>query len=84
MPRSRRASSFSSWCGNRGVALVLTGLVECESCELVYQGEWADNSDTLDDMAEAPEQTQYCPGCGHPQDETWPGWAYRSEAGLHG
>jgi hypothetical protein len=55
--------------------------VECDSCHLVYEGEWEDDSLDPEDMAEAPVAAQVCPGCGHSQEEVYPGWAYQSEAG---
>jgi len=66
--------------GRSGAPLVLTANVDCESCGAVYQGMWADSSMSLEDMAEPPVAVQSC-SCGHQQEETWPGWCFRSEAG---
>ena len=59
----------------------LIATVECEDCGEVYDGTWADSSMGTEDMAEAPVAVQHCPSCGHPQEETYPGWAWQSEAG---
>lgn len=63
------------------MALVLHANIDCEKCELTYEGTWHDDSHTVQDMAEPPVAEQECPGCGHRQQETYPGWMYRSEAG---
>lgn len=60
--------------------MTLTGLVECH-CGMVYEGTWTDDSDTMQDMDEAPSQIQVCPGCCAAQYETYPGWVNHTEAG---
>lgn len=65
------------------MSLVLHGLVDCLKCGETYEGVWTDEgSDTVQDMDGAPVQDQACLNCGHVQEEIWPGWAFRSEAGL--
>jgi uncharacterized protein (DUF983 family) len=63
------------------MAVVLTANVDCEACGEVYSGRWEDDSDTVEDMAEQPVAVQKCPACGHEQQEEYPGWGFRSEAG---
>lgn len=63
------------------MTLVLHGLVDCAGCGETFPGRWVEASDTVQDMDEPPRQDQACPGCGHVQAETWPGWTFRSEAG---
>jgi hypothetical protein len=63
------------------VALALTANVECAQCGAVYDGWWIEAAaDTVQDLEEAPVQEQTCP-CGHVQEEQWPGWTFRTEAG---
>ena len=61
--------------------LDLTALVDCASCGTTYEGRWLDDSMSVQDMAEPPEAVQECPSCGHRQQEVYPGWMFRSEAG---
>jgi hypothetical protein len=61
--------------------LELTALVDCAKCDTTYDGRWTDDSLSVQDMAEPPEAVQECPGCGHEQLETYPGWCWQSEAG---
>lgn len=61
--------------------LELTALVDCAKCDATYDGRWTDDSLSVQDMAEPPEAVQECPGCGHEQLETYPGWCWQSEAG---
>jgi hypothetical protein len=61
--------------------VILTALVECGNCELTYEGSWEDDSDTTQDMDEAPVAWQECPECKTEQQETYPGWINRTEAG---
>lgn len=62
------------------MAVKLTAIVECPSCGTEFEGEWTDDSDTLQDMAEAPTQMQTCE-CGKQFEETYPGWTEWSGAG---
>ncbi len=61
--------------------LNLTAVVECDSCGELYEGSWEDDSDTVQDMAENPVAIQACPHCAHEQEEEYPGFGFRSEAG---
>jgi hypothetical protein len=61
--------------------LRLTANVDCRQCGAAYEGQWADSSISLEDMTEPPVAMQECPACGCRQEETWPGWMHRSEAG---
>jgi hypothetical protein len=49
-------------------------------CGLEYQGEWVDDSITVQDMREAPESVQICPHCGHKQMAVYPGWSTYGDA----
>lgn len=62
------------------MALTLSSLVDCRTCDTPFDGTWTDDSDTVQDMAEPPVQPQTCPN-GHTHVETYPGWTFRSEAG---
>lgn len=63
--------------------LELTALVDCANpdCGATYDGNWTDDSMSVQDMAEPPEAEQTCPGCGHVQLEAYSGWCFQSEAG---
>lgn len=61
--------------------VILHANVECDSCGEIYEGTWTDDSLSVQDMAEPPEQPQACMSCGHEQLEVYPGWCFNSEAG---
>jgi rubredoxin len=61
--------------------MILPGTVECRNCGLTYETAWVDDSDTLQDMDEAPSEWQECPECRTEQFEQYPGWVNRTEAG---
>lgn len=56
-------------------------MAECEVCTTLYEGTWYDDSQTAEDMVDAPEADLKCPSCGHVQHEAYPGWMNTSEAG---
>ena len=64
-----------------GGILQFSANVDCENCQATYEGTWTDDSISVEDMVDAPVQVQTCPGCGHQQEEEYPGWMFRSEAG---
>lgn len=59
----------------------LTALVDCRSCGVIFDGWWVDDSLSVQDMADVPEDDQTCPACGNVQREPYPGWCFRGEAG---
>jgi Zn finger protein HypA/HybF involved in hydrogenase expression len=61
--------------------LILRALVDCAKCGETYEGTWTDDSLSVQDMAEPPEEEQECPACGNVQLEVFPGWCFNSEAG---
>lgn len=60
---------------------LLVAFITCAGCGADFEGTWPDDSDTEQDRAEAPVTVQTCPHCGHKQEEEYPGWSFRSEAG---
>jgi hypothetical protein len=62
--------------------VILVAQVDCEVCGETYQGNWDVEADTIEDVDEAPTESQECPNCGEFQVETYPGWVNRTEAGL--
>ncbi len=64
-----------------GGRLSFTALVECRECGTLYEGTWYDDSQTAEDMVDAPEAYLECPSCEHVQLEAYPGWMNVSEAG---
>lgn len=61
--------------------MILVAWIECLECGVTYAGGWEDDSDTIEDIDEAPVKEQVCPACGHVQQELYPGWINRTEAG---
>lgn len=63
--------------------LVLSALVDCESCETTYDAYFHFPSGVYEreDIIDAPIETVTCPSCGHQQDEQWPGWTAHADAG---
>lgn len=64
-----------------GEVLRFSANVDCLRCAVVYEGTWTDSSISVEDMVDAPVQEQTCPQCGYVQEEEYPGWMFRSEAG---
>ncbi len=62
--------------------MILSGLVDCPCCGLVYEVIWADESDMMQDVEEAPLVLQECPGCRYESYVSYPGWVCHTEAGL--
>jgi len=54
--------------------------VDCMECGTPYIGSWP-GPDEDQELDEAPVAVQECPVCLYQQEETWPGWAYSTEAG---
>jgi rubredoxin len=63
--------------------LSFTENVECPACELIFHGEFTDQSRSLSvqDMTEAPVGRHHCPDCGMVWDSEMTGWMLFSEAG---
>jgi hypothetical protein len=61
--------------------LIFNAVVECTVCGELYDGEWTDDSDTVEDLTEPPVADQRCPGCGNRQEEEYPGWSSYGSAG---
>jgi len=62
------------------MARTLTATVDCMECGTPYTGSWP-GPDEDQELDEAPVAVQECPVCLYQQEETWPGWAYSTEAG---
>ncbi len=61
--------------------LVFTETVDCEACGEAFTGLFHDDSDTVDDIVEAPVGEHRCPGCGHRFASALTGWTFFNEAG---
>lgn len=55
--------------------------VDCDECGVVFEGEFVDNSMTVEDIADPPRGRHVCPGCGHEWTSEMTGWTFYSEAG---
>lgn len=56
-------------------------LVDCPSCDVVFDGVFDDDSLTVEDMVDPPTGTHTCPQCGHRWTSEATGWSFFSEAG---
>jgi len=67
----------------RDPALMLrfTENVDCPACGQVCEGVFHDDSDSVQDIVEAPVGEQHCPACGHRWPAAMTGWSMFSEAG---
>jgi hypothetical protein len=64
------------------MAVRLVTIQTCDDCDVDFEGVWVDaESDTIQDMAEAPVADQTCPNGHVMKDVEYPGWAFMSEAG---
>jgi RNA polymerase subunit RPABC4/transcription elongation factor Spt4 len=59
----------------------LTEIVDCPECLTPFEGEWVDDSVTLEDMDSAPTAAQTCPFCGEIFTAEYSGWTMYNEAG---
>lgn len=55
--------------------------VECRVCETVFEGEFVDDSMTVEDIVAPPIGTHRCPACGHEWISELTGWTLFGEAG---
>ncbi len=77
MPRQ-----FDSDAVARGQQMLrFTENVDCPQCELVFEGVFHDDSDTVEDIVDPPVGEHTCPGCGHHFATALTGWTFFSEAG---
>lgn len=64
-----------------GDRLSFTELTDCQSCEFTFEVSFSDDSDSVQDMTDAPESVVACPSCGFRQLVRMTGWMFFSEAG---
>lgn len=62
------------------MAVVLSANIDCPVCGTTFEGVWRPVADTIQDLDEAPVQSQVCPD-GHEFDAEYPGWISYTEAG---
>jgi hypothetical protein len=63
------------------MALVLgPQIIGCPACGIEFEAVWLSESDTIQDMDEAPVARQTCPD-GHTFEAEYPGWTSFTEAG---
>ncbi len=60
---------------------LFTERVDCPACDTMFEGQFHDDSDTVQDIAEAPQGCHACPVCGYQWVSTLTGWTFFSEAG---
>lgn len=62
-------------------ALRFTENVDCPICDTTFEGVFHDDSDTVEDMTDAPVGSHTCPSCHHEWISGMSGWTFFSEAG---
>lgn len=60
---------------------VFTEQVDCPRCGTTFEGLFSDDSDTVQEITEAPQGTHQCPKCGYQWVSDFSGWTFFSEAG---
>lgn len=58
-----------------------TELVDCPACAVTFEGVFADDSLSVQDLADAPSARHSCPACGHRFTTQLTGWTFYTEAG---
>lgn len=66
---------------NADYQLRFTENVDCESCGTTFEGEFHDESLTVEDIVDPPVGEHTCPACGHHFASQMTGWTFYSEAG---
>jgi len=61
--------------------IVLTGIVECESCDSEFEGVWTDDSVDYEQMVEPPSAVLACPSCGVKDTYEYTGYWNFGDAG---
>ena len=61
--------------------LRFTENVECSNCATVFEGQFHDDSMTVEDITDPPTGEHTCPACGFHFGTEMTGWTFFSEAG---
>lgn len=61
--------------------LHFTEYVDCPSCQYEFEGEFHDDSLSVEDMTDPPYGEHTCPQCKHRFASEATGWSFFSEAG---
>jgi predicted RNA-binding Zn-ribbon protein involved in translation (DUF1610 family) len=61
--------------------LRFTEFVDCPQCGQLSEGEFFDDSMSVEDIVDPPTGNHVCPGCGHRWSSELTGWTFFSEAG---
>ncbi len=61
--------------------LVFFERVDCPACGTTFEGQFRDDSDTVQDLTEAPQGAHECPECRYEWVSELSGWTFFSEAG---
>lgn len=61
--------------------LRFTENLDCPQCTLVFEGEFFDDSLTVQDLVDPPVGYHRCPRCGHQWTSELSGWTFYGEAG---
>lgn len=64
-----------------GMELQFVENVDCPACGTVFEGEFHDDSITVEDVVDPPVGVHRCPACGHEWSSAMTGWTFYSEAG---
>lgn len=60
---------------------LFTEQVDCPVCGTTFEGQFHDDSDTVQDITDAPQSAQTCPECAYEWVAAMTGWTFFSEAG---
>ena len=60
---------------------LFTERVDCPACGTTFVGEFRDDSDSLQDLTDAPQGAHECPECLHEWVSGMTGWTFFTEAG---
>lgn len=62
-------------------SLRFTEFVTCPHCGVEFEGVFTDDAMSVQDITDAPQGTQRCPGCGYEWCCGMSGWTFYGEAG---
>lgn len=77
MPRAFDSDDIA----RHGGPLHFTENVDCPACSITFEGDFYDDSLTVEDIVDAPTGNHTCPACGLRFTTALTGWTFFTEAG---